>query len=193
MNKTRITFDFAGEPRESLEKLEQIVCSAHWSSGIVTVLYDTHKLFVQFVRTSVIVIDEYEYVPKNTDEVRSRKEASFKLLLGKQNDHPVLRDAEDIFADEPHKGINDYRNTFYFPNLKAYLRVDGIKPEDVIDMLASDECEKVIVFPYFPLEGKSAYYELSLRVEKKDYIDCVNAFKEQQIEKMHEAVRRASK
>jgi len=115
------------------------------------------------------------------------------LLLGKQNDHPVLREAEDIFADEPHKRINSYRNTLYFPNLKAYLRVDGIKPEDVIDMHTSDDCEKVIIFPYFPLDDKSAYYELTLGIEKKEYIDCVNAFKEQQIEKMHEAVMRASK
>jgi len=123
----------------------------------------------------------------------SQKEVSFKLLLGKQNNHRILREAEDIFADEPYERIDGYRNTLYFPNFKAYLRVDGIKPEDVIDMLASDECEKVIVFPYFLLDDKSAYYELSLGVEKKDYIDCVNAFKEQQIEKMHETVRRASK
>jgi len=191
MKKTRIAFDFDGEPCESLKKLEQIVCSAHWSSGIIVAVHDVHRLFVQLVHEGVIVIDECEYAPNNADEERSQKEVSFKLLLGKQNNHRILREAEDIFADDPHKRIDGYRNTLYFPNFKAFLRVDGVKPEDAIDMLASDDCEKVIIFPYFPLDDKSAYYELTLGIEKKEYIDRVNDFKKQQMEKLHEAIMKA--
>jgi hypothetical protein len=31
VNKTRITFDFDGEWRESIEKLSCIICSSHWA------------------------------------------------------------------------------------------------------------------------------------------------------------------
>ena len=41
-----------------------------------------------------------------------------------------------------------------------------MKPENIPEMLALDGCEKIILFPYFPLDDKKAYYELTLDIEK---------------------------
>jgi len=61
MKRTRIIFDFDGAWRESIDRLEQIICSSHWASGINFVSNDDHKLLLGFVKNSVIVIDECEY------------------------------------------------------------------------------------------------------------------------------------
>ena len=170
-NKTRIAFDFSyeidGERRKSYEKLAQIVCSSHWSSGIdiFGIINKDQSLFFNLVNKGVIAIDEceYELQGQRSDSEGTR---SIKSMLGKRRDHPVLHDMAVLFRDEPFELSEHYRNTIYLPNLRALVRADGMKPEDAAEMLSLDGCEKIILFPYFPLDGKLAYYELSLAVVK---------------------------
>jgi hypothetical protein len=63
MNRTRITFDFEGEYRRSFEKLTQIICSSHWSSGIDMSGYlnRDHPLLVEFVDKGII-LDSHKFL-----------------------------------------------------------------------------------------------------------------------------------
>ena len=98
-----------------------------------------------------------------------------------------------LLADEPFKVSEHYRNTLCLPNVKAFARADGIKPENIAEMLSLDGCDKVIIFPYFPLDGKSAYYELALGVEKDSFVDFLNRVAERRSNEMYEAIMQADR
>ena len=194
--KTRITFNFDlfdGERRKSYEKLAQIICSSHWGSGIdIFGFFDErHSLFYDFVRLGAIVIDECEYEIQEplADSETARR---IKSMLGKKSYHPVLREMAEVFKDEPFEISSYYRNTIYLPNLKAFARADGMKPENISEMLSLDGCEKIINFPYFPLDEKSAYYELTLGVEKDSFVEYMNLVQERRENEMYEAIMQAT-
>ena len=194
INKKRIAFDFdffKGTRRESYDKLVQIVCSAHWGSGIDIFgrLNQDHPLLFEFVMKDVIVIDECEYKIKENSEHENAW--LIKSLLGKRSNHPVLQDMATLFANEPFEASRYYRNTIYIPNLKAFVRADGMKPENVVEMLSLDDCDKIILFPYFPLDDKTAYYEITLAVDKKQLADYLKCVEEQRYREMNEAIRQA--
>jgi predicted N-acetyltransferase YhbS/uncharacterized protein YdhG (YjbR/CyaY superfamily) len=194
--KTRITFDFTfnieGERRKSYENLAQIICASHWGTGIdiFGFLNENESLLFDFINKAVIVIDEcaYKLQEPPADSETARK---IKSMLGKRSGHPVLRDMAALFGGEPFEASKRYRNTIYLPNLKAFARADGMKPEDVAEMLALDECDRIILFPYFPLDGKSAYYELTLGVSKESFVDFMNQYEQRQADKIYEALTRA--
>jgi predicted N-acetyltransferase YhbS/uncharacterized protein YdhG (YjbR/CyaY superfamily) len=190
--KTRIAFDFDGERRGSYDRLKQIVCPARWGSGIdiFGFLNESHSLLFDFVKHGAIVIDECEY---EIQEPRADSETARKVksMLGKRSNHPVLRDIAELLGDEPFEAPGCYRNTIYLPNLKAFARADGMKPEDIAEMLALDGCDKIILFPYFPLDGKSAFYELTLAVTKESFVDFMNRVRERRQNDMNEAIRQA--
>jgi len=192
--KTRIKFDFDEDRRNSYEKLVQIICSSHWSSGldIFGLLNEDHSLLFEFFKLGVIVIDEckYEIQKPLVDNSNTR---SFISMLGKRSDHPVLREMAALFSNEPFEMPKYYRNTIYLPNQQAFARADGMKPEDIAEMLSLDGCDKIILFPYFPLDEKSAYYELSLDIEKVEFIDFMRRVKERRSDEMYEALRQAEK
>jgi predicted N-acetyltransferase YhbS/uncharacterized protein YdhG (YjbR/CyaY superfamily) len=60
-------------------------------------------------------------------------------------------------------------------------------------MLALDSCEKIILFPYFPLDDKTAYYELTLAVTKESFVEFLRRVKERRIEEMNEEINQAIK
>ena len=192
MNRTRITFDFdiiGDERRKSYDRLVQIICASRWGSGIdiFGFLNDKHRLLFNFIEHGAIVIDECEYGFQEpcADSETAR---SIKSMLGKRNNHPVLREMAALFHGEPFEVSDYYRNTIYFPNLKAFARADGIKPEIIAEMLALRGCDKIILFPYFPLDGKTAYYELTLAVEKVSFVDYMNRYEQSHVDRMYEAV-----
>lgn len=193
--KMRITFENtsndADKWRKTYDKLVQIICSSHWGSGIDVLGYlnQDHPLLFEFLVKGAIVIDECEYELQEHAELA--KTGLIMSLLGKRKKHPVLRDIATLFANEPFEAAGRYRNTLYFPGLKSFLRADGMKPEDITDMLSLDGCEKIILFPYFPLDGKSAYYELTLGVEKESFVEYLRRVDESQIDKMNNEINRA--
>lgn len=193
MNRTRITFDFDNERRNSYEKLKQIICSSYWGSGIDVfgIMNETHPLLFDLMMKGVIVIDEceYEFEEPCADSENARL---MKAMLGKRSNHPVLREMAALFADEPFEASRYYRNAIYFPKLKAFARADGIKPENIVEMLSLDGCERIILFPYFPLDGKSAYYELTLAVPKVEFVDFMNRVETRKEDAMYEAIRLAN-
>ena len=194
--KTRITLDFTfevkGERRKSYEKLAQIICSSHWGSGIdiFGIINKNLRLLFELIEKGAIVIDECEY---EIPESHADNEASRHLtsMLGKRRGHPVIRDMAVLFADEQFETSGHYRNAIYLPNIKAYARADGMKPEDIAPMLSSIECEKIILFPYFSLDGKSAYYELTLNVDKDSFVEFMNRVHQDRADKMYEAIMQA--
>jgi predicted N-acetyltransferase YhbS/uncharacterized protein YdhG (YjbR/CyaY superfamily) len=195
--KTRITFDFTfeieGERRKSYEKLAQIICSNRWGTGIdiFGFLNENESLLFDLINKAVIVIDEREY---EIQEPLAASEAArrIKSMLGKRSSHSVLSDIAALFDSEPFEASERYRNTIYLPNRKAFARADGMKPENIAEMLALDGCDKIILFPYFPLDGKSAYYELTLAVDKADFVDFMEQARQRQADKMYDALMQAN-
>ena len=194
---TRITFDFTfeaeSERRKSYEKLAQIICPSRWGSGIdiFGLINEKHGLLFELIKSGAIVIDEceYELQEPSTDSMGARK---IKALLGKRRNHPVLNDMAALFAGELFEASPHYRNTIYFPNLKAFARADGMKPDDIAEMLSLEVCEKIILFPYFPLDEKSAYYELTLGVEKSSFVDFINHAEQNRQIRMYEEIKEAA-
>jgi predicted N-acetyltransferase YhbS/uncharacterized protein YdhG (YjbR/CyaY superfamily) len=195
--KTRIAFDFTfdieGERRKSYEKMAQIICASRWGTGIdiFGFLNENESLLFEFINKAVIVIDECEYKLQNPP-ADSETARLIKSMLGKRSNHPALRDMAALFDGEPFEASKRYRNTIYFPNLKAFARADGMKPEDIAEMLSLDGCDKIILFPYFPLDGKSAYYELTLGVTKESFVDFMNQYEQRRADKMYDELMRAN-
>jgi hypothetical protein len=191
INKTRITFNFEldieGERRKSYEKLVQIICPARWGTGIdiFGFMNENHRLLFDFINHGAIVIDECEYELQEPP-ADSEKARLIKSLLGKRSNHPVLREIAALLADEPFVASGNFRNTIYLPNLKAFACADGMKPEDIAQMLSIDGCDKIILFPYFPLDDKSAYYELTLGVDKKSFVDFIDRIEQRRADKFGE-------
>ena len=113
--------------------------------------------------------------------------------MGKRKIHPALREMAVLFADEPFEASDRFRNTIYLPNLKAFARADGMEPEDAAVMLSLDGCEKIILFPYFLLDGKTVYYELTLTVTKESFVDYLHRVDERRIEKIKEEINQEEK
>ena len=191
--KTRITFDFDADHRNSYEKLVQIICSSHWGSGVDVfgIINKNESLLFQFIKLGVVVIDEceYEFQEPSADNETARM---IKSMMGKRSKHPVIRDIAALFGNELFEMSKSFRNTLYFPTLKAFMRADGMKPEDIAEMLSRDDCDKIIVFPYFPLDEKSAYYELSLGVEKEEFTNFLRHVEERRQDEMNDAIRQAN-
>lgn len=191
-SKTRITFDFDGDRLGTYEKLAEIICSSHRGSGIdiYGFINDSHRRLFDFVIQGVIVIDECEY---ELSEPCADSETArlIKSLLGKRSNHSVLREMAVLFDGEPFEASAHYRNTLYFPGLKAFMRADGMKPEDIAERLALDGCDKIILFPYSLPDGKSAYYELSLSVAKESFADYMRRIEEQRQNELSEAILQA--
>jgi predicted N-acetyltransferase YhbS/uncharacterized protein YdhG (YjbR/CyaY superfamily) len=193
--KTRVTFDFSfdidGERRKSYDKLAQIICSSRWGSGIdiFGILNESHSLLFDFIKNGVIVIDECEYEVDVSQADRAIAE-NIKTMLGKRSNHHVLREMAVLFADEPFEKMAYPQNMIYIPNLKALARADGMKPENIAPMLASDECDKIVLFPYFPLDDKAAYYELSLAVPKEQFVGFLHRIEKRREDEMNEEVNR---
>ncbi|GHU43944.1 hypothetical protein FACS1894111_10410 [Clostridia bacterium] len=189
--KIQITFDFEGELNSAVEKLEQIICSSHWASRINIFTDKSHKLFVKFVKIGVIVIDacEYGFSEQSPDSENARL---LKSLLGKRDTNQAIRDMAMLFTDEPFVCAEHYRNAIYLSNLKAYARADGIKPEDIVTMLASDECDRILLFPYHFLGRKPVYYELTLGIEKNKFANLIEQGEEENLRELCEAMRQAN-
>jgi predicted N-acetyltransferase YhbS/uncharacterized protein YdhG (YjbR/CyaY superfamily) len=188
--KTKITFDFDGDLNGSLRTLEQIICSSYWASGLNVVTDERHVQLAKFVKLGIIVIDEYEY-KLSSPSPDSKNARLLTDLLGKHHTSCDIQDMAVLFAGEPFESAAHYRNTVYLPKLKAYVRADGIKPESIAEMLTSDECDKIIVFPMYPLDEKTAYYELSLAGPKEKFADVMKLIEEETNNKLFEAVRQA--
>jgi hypothetical protein len=193
LTKSRVAFDFECERRESYDKLVQIVCSSHWASGIdiFGIINERHSLLFELVKIGAIVIDECKFKIQEP-LVSSETSRAIKSMLGKRSNHPVLCEMAVLFGDEPFEVTKNYRNTIYLPNLNAYVRADGMKPEDVTDMLLS--VDKIILFPYYELDdGMSVYYELTLGVERDSFIDFMDQVEKRRTNEMFEAIRQADK
>ncbi|GHV15660.1 hypothetical protein FACS1894219_12630 [Clostridia bacterium] len=193
--KTRVAFDFSfdidGERRKSYDKLVQLICPARWGSGIdiFGFMNESHSLLFDFIKLGAITIDECEYEADASQTDRAVTER-IKTMLGKRRLHPVLRDMAVLFADEPFEKSVYPQNSIYLPNIKALVRADGMKPENIADILAADDCDKIILFPYFPPGGKTAYYELSLGIPKEQFADFLRRVYERRENEMNEEIRR---
>jgi len=177
----RIAFDFEKEQVASFEKLVQIICSSHWSSSLNIAENEKHVQFLGYIMTNVIVIDEHEYeLPK----LPSQGESPLKYLLGKKSDNPVLWDIHHLFAADQPEACEYFSNTLHIPRIKAFVRADGIKPEDIAEMLILDDCDRIFLFPYCPLDKKKAFYELSLGIEKNQFYEIIKDEKAKRLEEM---------
>jgi len=188
--RTRVEFDFSGKRRESFDRLVKIICPARWGVGIDNFgfMNDTHRVLFSLCEIGAIGIDECEY---SFGKPCPDTEASKRIMsmLGKRRSHQVLREMAALLGNEPFESSECYRNTIYLPDQKAFVRADGMEPEDIPDMFMADGCEKIIIFPFYPLDGKSAYYELKLLVVKESFVGYMNSAKEQRRESANDEVR----
>jgi hypothetical protein len=178
--KTRIAFDFDGARADAIFRLMNIVCPLNWMHTVPLFTKPEHKWLIEFVKCSAIVIDECEF---EFDPARANKEVAerIKTMTGKRKMHFALKAMAALFADEPFEKAPFPRGAIYWPNSKTIARADGMKPEDIAYILGADDCDRIMLFPYYALPGgRTAYYELTLGIEKDNMRRLLNQIEEHQ-------------
>jgi hypothetical protein len=154
--------------QSSLCRLRQIVCPIHWSAGFDVEENFAHRSFVDMVRKGVISVYECEYDISGLRADRKTQDI-IQILLDMPNPHSVLSDMAVLFEGLPLERAQFPDHALYLPEHKSVVTADGMNPEDMAPLLASDNCEAVIFFPNFPLDNKRAYYGLELCVTKEQF------------------------
>jgi hypothetical protein len=175
MKRTRIIFDRNDKSLEPHNKIVQIICKKNWAGTVIDRAVNENYIctLVEMVMNDVIKIDEYEY-RRDGLIIDNESAERIKSRLGKRDDHPVLNDIGALFGIEQLERTTHFRNTAYIPALKALLCAGGVKPGRVSQMLLLDGCEKIILFPYYLADNKTAYYELMLGIGKDEFVDYMN-------------------
>ena len=189
----RIVFDFKERWRGSLQKLEDIICYASWGNRGLNVLDQRVIFLTELLHIGAIVINEErcQDIKAHSPEMRHRAEMLGAVMRKRKVSYALLNLAGTFSSQEyePNKTMNFAP---YFPELRAYVRCDGLEPRDLLEFLECDHCERVIVFPNYPLEnGWFAYYTFESAVPRVELIKALARFREQQFEVMSAAILKA--
>jgi hypothetical protein len=187
----KIDFDFT--TTESRQKLEFILDGSGWSGSNVLDLYREARLLKSLLHDGKLSVTEHVYLNYKNHSPEARKLAdTFSHIMKKRRICGALLDMGEIFGGQ-YSMERDYCNSVYFPELRAYIRYDGLKPEYLLDMLGRDNCDKVIVFPgFWYSDDEGVYYTFELAVSKEDFKQILHDEEEVKTQEMYEAVKRAN-
>ena len=85
-------------------------------------------------------------------------------------------------------------NALYYPELQAYIRLGGITPDRLFEMLEKEDCKAVILFTdTLPANGVDCFYIISCAMPKDEFLKELEAMQERMLSEMHEALMRTAK
>jgi len=187
----RIEFDF--RKKESHDKIDFILCYSGPGASYLLDIFRDARLLKELLQQEILSVSEHTYpkFPKHSPEAEQRAER-FCVLMNKRNVHEDLLDMAELF-DGRYDEERDYCKSVYFPELRVYIRCDGLKPEYLLDMLARENCDRVIVFPgYWFSDTENVYYTFECAAPKDILLEILQREADEQLHEMHEAITKAN-
>lgn len=188
----RIALDFTGDGiLEAAQKLEDILCSGHWSDRTLNYEDERTGLLLRLLQIGGIAVYKRGYNrKKDTPEIR-RRAGEFNMYMNKRNVSQSLLDIAGIFSTHEYDGAKTEYNSLFFPELKAYVRCGGMPPDRLLGLLERDECEAVMLFPDYIVDGGDAFFAFTFTIPKAMYLDALDEMRGRITEEMFEAAKKA--
>ncbi|MDR1638711.1 MAG: hypothetical protein LBC41_03950 [Clostridiales bacterium] len=190
----RVPFDFRNNFKESFDMLSYIIVRSSWHSYLDLEDYHTELLIKLLHRGGIAVYESrYENADSYSDEVR-RKADRYASIMRKKVVSEAILNMVNTFPDLKHDD-RTMLNAPFFPELNAYMRCDGIKPDDLLCLLKQDYCKTVLVFPYYDLPDSKdewALYAFILEMPRDEYLEEIRKADEDFLKIMGEALERAT-
>jgi hypothetical protein len=191
--KRQIAFDFDDDLRGAIVALESIMFSPRPTQRPPILRYENHRDYVElvnFMKSGIIVIEQCEFIV-DVSQAKQANIEKIKSLLGKNGEDSVLRDMAVLLSEEQLEKIDYPPNTIYLSNRKTIVSADEIKPESILYLNASEQCESIIQFPHYKSTDRSVYYEFSISIEKAKFIDlqrCIDKLEEKMNSELDAAI-----
>jgi hypothetical protein len=188
---TRVTFDFQNQWSESLEKLEQILCSSHWT-GRLNITDDRVNFLLDLVGSGAIAVYECLYERQTASSEIEAHAQDFASMMRKQYVTPAVTDMAVLFVNETAETVRDFRNVIHLPERRVFTKSNGMEPSQLMELLEREDCDAVLLFPDFPLCETRALYAYSLGVSRGEYNHLLEEFRDWQMQEMAAATERAN-
>lgn len=186
-NITQLSFDF--NDIGALRRLEDILCSGHWSERGLNDEDMRTKFLLQLLQAGAIIIYKREYIQKFDASPKIQQRANaLHLLMGKRNIGQAVLDIADIFFDYAYEPKTIY-NSIYFPKLKAFVRNGNLPPERLFELLEYDDCDTVMLFSDMQSDGGTFFHAIHRSMPRELFSKELEAMQGRQTEAMREALK----
>ena len=186
---SQVIFDFDEDGGlKALEKLEAIMCSAHWSRRRLNYEDDRTALLIHLIRLNGLAVYECRnpLEPDYSEENVCRARKLTNLFRKRQMDSSMLKLAMLFPNQEPDLRIREH-NALFYPGLKVFIRCGDLDAGDLFDMLEHEGCDGVIVFPGdYATDHTVAYYTFARFMSRQELIEMLEKLREQLQQKMFE-------
>ena len=188
----QVLFDFNNRYAESLSVLADDILFA---SGREHFPMDdpSADLLLELLQSQQIGVFAQKYtLEKDAPAGYNQKINELADLVGKRTPG-LIGQALHIYKDlEPQKRRNEY-NTLYYPDLKAYVRFGNLRPVKLLDMLAEDNCDGVILFrDCVDSDTEDRFFLFMLGMPQPEYRAILETAREKQNDAMLGAVQMAA-
>lgn len=190
----RIPFDFSGDGCfAEMNKLDGIMCSNHWSSRTLRYNDERTILLMRLLEIGGIAVYKCGYIRKTeTPEIRSRAN-DFNMFMNKRYVGQTLKDIAAIFFNQEYDARRTTYNCLFFPELKAFVRYDGLPPDRLLELLEQEGCEAVMLFSDGCVDNEEdAFYSFTLAMPKDKFLNTLDELRGRISGAMHEAIREAN-
>ncbi|MDL2232013.1 hypothetical protein LJC63_00340 [Ruminococcaceae bacterium OttesenSCG-928-L11] len=193
----RIHFDFEGEHRrKSIEMLEYILCSSHWSGGSLPIEDEYIGVLMYLLHHGSMEVYERSY-PASSREFSMeawQRDQHFACMLGKREATTATREIMERFSKpDLRKKIH---NALFYPEERAYIRCNGFPAERLFECFEDEECDKVIVFPeWVGPDGDNVFYTFQCAdgVRRSKLREVLDLIRERRLDRMREISARMDK
>lgn len=185
----RIEFDFGTDSSFAVVKqLEEILSSGHWSNRPLDIKDELTMLLIKLIRFGDIAVYKRTYHSvAETPELRQRAE-EINLFINKRHISSTIIDIADIFSGYLYDRCRTEYNSLFYPELKAYVRHGGLPPDKLLELLESDGCEVVFLFPNTFADDDKLYYAFSLTLPKDKFLEELDTINNRIMEKVYDAM-----
>ena len=189
----RVSFDFSeGGGLGAVKHLEGILRSGHWSDRGLNYEDEQTMLLLRLLRIGGIAVYKRGYSRKaDSPELRRRAE-DINMFMNKRHVGQTLLDIAGIFSEYEFDGRRTEFNSLFFPELKAFVRYDGLPPERLLELLEKDGCEMVIHFPETSAGEDDVFYAFMLAMPKALFLEELEKTNERIMESIHDALQKAN-
>lgn len=185
----KIDFAFCGDSaQEDFSRLEGILDSGHWSDHGLDPSEDTTGLLMRLLQHNGVVVFKKDCPRKALtdypDEMR-RRAREYASILRKRDDGLSLLPLLELFEEQEPDYKRTIHGALFFAQNNAYVRTGGLSPERLLELLASDDCLRVVVIPPY---DESALYIFARNMPRESLLEMLANMYEKRTESLREAI-----
>jgi len=185
----RVDFQFStGSGLTAVKHLEEILSSGHWSEKPLSVEDEMTMLLIKSIRFGDIAVYKriYHHSVKTPELLQRAQEIN--MFINKRHINSTIIDIADIFSGYSYNSRRTEFNSLFYPELKAYVRHGGLPPDRMLELLESDGCEVVFLFPNACADEESVYYAFVLTLPKERFLEELDKISDRIMEQIYEAM-----